>query len=613
MRNVLLLSCFVFNVCYSQIDFENMQEKEFFERLQAFQSSTFTKKAFKDVLKSDVEIASLLKRLEEYLVVIGGSCIAPIYLKDSAHHRSSPIFVSQYLEEKKKFKNNNDAREAVQKANTICIDDLIIELCDLNKINNVNVEFYLSEFVHPFSLEHLYFSLQKKYFDKNEKSDLFDLPQLVKEQNLQILEKRIDIVAKKEYVHYVNYHGKPEAIKGFEMQHDNDVLLCNGLNQDRELTGAFKFTIITDYLKWRWFRFASIKNFTKNCEWIHNKIKDEDNVLSYQTFSLAGVGYTPYIRYRNNFDLADTLYQNDRPFSSSVVIERAKHRTWRNGLIRHRGEFQIGAIGLAAGRKIQAQLHEDLITESQFVHGWENQIANGGRFVLQLNHKADVLLWSNSNRYSTIFRHKSFSVHPPKKKYGSKDTRYGGMNFIGEFDVKAGTIMTTLGFGLRFSTLNLLQQSGNNMIATKRNGKDEFGWKIDFGVAYRHVVHNSYLEGLGFTKPFNEDLYDVAPIDAYVLNSDEINRNLISFDFGVNFKFRKTTVFYRHFYHMIEYKSRLNDFDFQNPSIIALIDPADMDYYNNTVVQENRDFLNKRLFDVQFYGFGTIGISWFID
>jgi hypothetical protein len=578
---ILLFMVFTAQSSFCQPSVTELNECDFFHYLELISENDYHNQKYNTVSKNFKLRSDLLKKLESYFLVFGKDSIAPMYLENELDPRAC----IQYVNEFKEFRKNytvQDSRDSVQKCKFQDISELIIKLCDLdNPDNNTNVELYIAELSHPFVPEYLFFHLKKAYNNSN--NPLNSMPQLIKNQNLQILSRRTNILDKMNYMYYENYNSKPEILKGFEMHHDNDVFTI--VNQDRELTGGFKFTMITDYLKWRWIR---IKN------------KKEDNVLAYQSISIFGNAYTPYIRYRNNYTLADSFYKFDRPFASSIGIERAKYRIFRKGLVRHKGEFQIGALGLSQGRNIQAKLHEDVSTSSQFVHGWDNQIANGGRLAIQLNHKFDFLLASNTNRYRSIFKPTLFLVDDPGK--------YSGCNFIGELDMKVGSIMTSIGAGFRFSTLDFLKQSGNQMILSKPHAKDEFGWKFDIGLNYRYVVHNSLLEGLGFINTFDEDPYDKTSKDKYVLAKNEIQRNMLILDFGLNLKWRKTTVFFRNTYHTLEYKPKLANVNFQDPGLTSLLNTGDIDYYNSTVIREQKSFLKKG-----YYGFGTVGISWIIE
>jgi hypothetical protein len=612
----LILLTFVVNFTKAQTSSEiaNMDDCKLFEYLTTLTTESYPNVTYENIEKNYKTRSALLKKLETYFIVFADFKIAPMYfVKSNSNHFSCDKLVAEYELAIKNGSSKMSARDTVQTGKFVNVRNLIIDLCDLNKVNNSAVEVYLSEFKQPLILEKLYYDLKNAYVDNNENNQLYFLPQLVKEQNLVLIAKRMNILDNQNYVYYQNYNSKVNMIKAFEMHHDNDVfILKRGINQDRELTGGFKFTIVTDYLKWRWLRLGC---------------KKQDNILTYQTLSLLGVGYTPYIRYQNNYSLADSLNKYDRPFASFVGIERAKHRTWRKGLVRHKGEFQVGLMGLSNGQKIQAKLHEDVIVSSQYVHGWDKQIANGGRLALQLNHKFDFLLFSSTNRYKTCFRPNTYLVEEPNKKYGcvkglicnrwckhgTSCHKYSGFNLIGEFDTKVGTLMTTAGFGLRVSTLDFLRQSGNQMIQSRGNSKDDFGWKFDLGINYRYVVHNSFLEGLGFIDTFSDDPYDVVKSDDYKLAGIDINRHLLILDCGINLKWRKTTVYLRQNFHNLEYRSKLANVDFQNTNFTTNVIAEDIGYYNSTVIEEQKSFLNFKFLGTQIYGYGTLGISWLIE
>lgn len=539
------------------------------------------------------ERITIIKRLDHYIDVFHSKEIKPLHFSDPSRIYFSYILNDEYNQLDKLWNDRNLSFDSIQNKYKVNIETVFINLLDLDDSNNNMVKLFVEEIDNPFTLELLYSTIDDIYFLSN------SIPKFIEQENLNIIKAKIESTDKKTYVFYENYNSKTDFFKGFEMYHENDVFsfFLPKTNQDRELTGGFKFSIITDQLKWRWLRLGN---------------KKEDNILTYQTISMLGSGYTPYIRYRNNYALNDTLQSFDRPFSSFMCIERAKHRTWSKGLVRHQGEFQIGAMGISQGRKIQAQLHKDLITSSQFVRGWDNQIASGGRMVFQLNHKLDLLLFSNTNRYQTVFRPNTYKVFKPKKLIGT--------NLFSESEFRIGTINTDFSLGLRFSTLDFLNQSGNQMIKRPENtfccirffNKDEFSFKFDIGLKYKYVFHNSTLQGLGIFKTFDEDPYDNEPIDVYYLTNNEIEKNIFTFDFGLNVKFRKTTVFYRQYIYTLEYKSRLNNVDLQNPYFISLLDPKDLEFYQNKVIKEQQSFLNKKIFGRQIYSYGTLGISWLI-
>ncbi len=598
MKNTLLMllaiTLFSFQLEGQKLPAE-MNECEFFDYLNDLESNNYQNYQYNSLKKDQVRRTSLLLKLESYFIVFRSFEIAPMYLESNPKHdkRACGKLVSEFNEAIQGGLKTQGARIKVQENLRFNIAYLLIDLTELNNKNNQLVEQYISEFVQPYTLNTLHDTLSRGYFENDsqfETNQLNAIPQLIKEQNLEHLEKRLQHLDAKRYIFYKDQNSEGKFANGFEFYHSNDVfLLVPSMNQDREMTGGFKFTLITDGLRLRW-----INLFKWNKDY-------SDGYLTYQTISFIGKGFTPYIKYRNNFNLADTLHNYDRPFSSYFCVQGAKHRIWRSGLLRHRGEFQIGAIGISSGRKIQAQLHEDVITESQFVYGWDKQIADGGRLVWQSNHKVDLLLLSNTNRYSTIFKPRSYLVEKPK--------RYSGLNLIGEAEINVGTIMTYAAVGLRYSTLDFLNQSGNNMIQAKKPGsRKEFGWKFDLGFNYRHVIHNSLLEGMGLLNPFPEDPYDKINPDFYVLNSDEVERNVFTLDFGVNVRYRRTTFFFRQYFYTLEYQSPLQNINFQDERFSSLVVPEDLEFYTTEVIVEQQSFLDRA-----FYGYGTLGFSWFID
>ncbi|MBS3915547.1 MAG: DUF2219 family protein [Bacteroidetes bacterium] len=635
---LILILAISTNLSFSQTRISQMNECEFFDYLRKLKVNNYENREFESVKADFSKRSELLVKLETYFTVIGDTMIFPLYVDVPNDKRACTTLVKKYIKvidslekqhanarqsaetrqttadslKKPSDKHRQIAMEMVRKSDSAFIYFLLLELTDLNKMENGNSQLYLAEFKQAYTLELLYYLIKDEYYAENADYGINKIPNLQKEQNLQYLARRMDILDHKKLVFYESFSSKPDFFKGLEIQHDNDVFLfIPGMNQDRELTGGFKFTLATDYFKMRWFR--------------PNK-KREDNVLTYQTLSLLGSGYTPYIRYRNNFALADSLHQYDRPFSSFFCFEMAKNRTWRTGLVRQKGEFQFGSLGISQGRRIQAKLHEDVIHSSQYVYGWDKQIANNGRLVLQMNQKFDFLLWSNTNRYKSIFRYANYLVDEPSRKIKATEkkhnenvnvvksvTRYKGLNYIFETEARLGTVMTTAGCGIRFSTLDLLKQSGNNMITYNPNTRDDFGWKFDIGFNYRYVIHNSLLEGLGLFRTFDEDPYDVESLDYYALSKDRIMRNMFILDLGISVRFRKMTVYYRQTWNTLEYKSALGSINFQDTSFTNHVDAKDVDFYNDTVIKEQQKFLNHKIFGRQFYGFGTIGVSWMID
>jgi hypothetical protein len=53
--------------------------------------------------------------------------------------------------------------------------------------------------------------------------------------------------------------------------------------------------------------------------------------------------------------------------------------------------------------------------------------------------------------------------------------------------------------------------------------------------------------------------------------------------------------------------------DFQNTNFTTNVIAEDIGYYNSTVIEEQKSFLNFKFLGTQIYGYGTLGISWLIE
>lgn len=594
-RRKFLVVAFVFLVSgqsHGQNYIEQIDECELFKLLKTFNENNLDNRDYKIVRDSLQLRFSLIRKIEPYVIVFADTVIAPILLEKNSDKGACPEYVFEYYEYIAKNIPKYDARDSVQYGKKINIKNLLINLCDLdNAVDNRYVNMLICEFKNPFTIEYLYNIIQKDYSNLQENDRTHNMSQQVMEENLKILSDRLNTLDERSYVYYKNNNSKSVPVKGFELYHENDfLLLIPKINQDREYTGGFRFNMITDFLKWRFFKHPLT------------------NILTYQSVSILGGGYTPYIRYRNNFELADSLHMYDRPFSSYFCVERAKNIIGRDGLWRSHSEFQMGFMGISGGRKIQAKIHEDVVHKSQFVYGWDKQIANGGRFITQINQKFEFLLYSNTNNKMTILRPKTINVNLDKLI-----NKYHGRNVICDLDLSAGTLSTSAGMGIRFSTLDLLKQSNNNMISCKKNYHgEEKGWKLEAGIKYRYVFHNSLLEGLGFFKTFDEDPYDKVSTDPLVIYPDKIERHQFILDVGFNIRLRKTTVFYKQTLQTLEYKSSLSTINFRNETLLSKVNPVDSDFYEEMITEQNK-FLNMKFLGRQFYGFGAVGFSWIID
>jgi hypothetical protein len=503
--------------------------------------------------------------------------------------------ITKYSNKTESKQNRKQAETKIKKIISMKRSDVLdslIKLCGLKEEHN---ESLVSERLSYIVNRETARDLHEKYLCNKLATTLISVYEV--NRNLQLISEHLNYLDDEQFILYSSYTSAPKKFKSIELNHGNDIFTnfnIGSFNQDREMTGSFRLSITTDYFKARWLNIGEY--ISKN--WLKRNTLD---VLSYQTISFGGVGFTPYIRHQDNIELADTFHNHDRPFGSFVYLSRSKNRLWQKGLVRHMGEFQLGFIGLEAPDAVQASLHKDFIVSSQRVHGWNKQIGDPGRLALQINHDFDFLLLSNTNKYKALL--------------GKKDNtpRYTGANLIGSLELKGGTYMTSFGGGISFSTLDFTKQSGQNAVVFNPNKKEQ-GFHFETGIRYRRVIHNSMLEGLGFINPFFKDSFDIDPVNAYVLSREEnqINENMFFWDWKVVWQHRKMAFYFKQTFHNLEYN--ITPFDVNSTEATNLLSAnpdADIvreNYYNKTTSKEYPS-----LYERGWYGFGTLGFVWLIN
>ncbi|PCJ66022.1 MAG: hypothetical protein COA58_08075 [Bacteroidetes bacterium] len=603
------------SLSYGQSSVDSLSDVKFYNEVLNTEGNTF-----KYWLDTPDESNKAIKRLDMLLSEVNFYFLIREYdriedlLPDSNLRKSDVLTFSRLDSTESSFRVKKEEREshqhlaqieeklgkAVLDIRTRLLASLIV-LCELNKESSyVSVSRKLSFISHRETARDLY-TLYK------------DIPPHVQlspfgaDRNLKLISEHLNVIDKDQLMMYSSYTSSPKKFKSIDLNHGNDIFTdfnLLGFNQDREMTGSFRLSVTTDYFKARFW------NIGKHIANIGKGGYDKDiDVFSYQTISFGGIGFTPYIRYQDNIELADTFHNYDRPFGSFVYLSRSKNRLWQKGLARHVGEFQIGFVGLESPDAVQASLHKDFITSSQRVYGWNKQIGDPGRLIFQLNHDFDFLLFSNTNKYraplNKLLEKKSTSLTP--KKFG----HYSGANIVGSLEGKFGSYMTAVGGGLRFSTLDFMHQSGQNSVVPKNKKKEEFGCHFESGIRYRRVIHNSMLEGIGFGKPFEKDSFDIDPIDLYTLSGNTVvQRNMFYFDWKVVLQWRKMAFYFQQTYHNLEYN--VKPFDANSTEAYGLInasaDSKRLDYYNDTTRKEYPS-----LYKRGWYGYGTIGMTWFIE
>ena len=122
--------------------------------------------------------------------------------------------------------------------------------------------------------------------------------------------------------------------------------------------------------------------------------------------------------------------------------------------------------------------------------------------------------------------------------------------------------MTSLGAGFNISNLRLVQRGGNNISVNPpplRPGSWNFlkNVLINYKFLYRHVFHNSMLEGYGIVK-HDVDEHKDSPVDRYVLPCGVINRNLVFHEFSLGAAMRYANIQFRLFFYPEEYDLPVN-------------------------------------------------------
>ncbi|AXE16929.1 hypothetical protein DR864_03870 [Runella rosea] len=371
-------------------------------------------------------------------------------------------------------------------------------------------------------------------------------------KNLDIVKKHMNLLLENQFIFYRYTPTSKQFVKSIHLFHDNDFLLFSKMNEDRNYTGGFRFEFTTDYFKMRLFR-----PLNKN------------NILSYQSILLGGEGYTPYIRFKEDevenamgirlvvnqntgyFDQAsqDSIIkymrarqtQTDRPFASFQYIARGKYRLNYHGHWRSKSFFKIGTIGGNIGRNLQAAIHQDLTQGSIKVLNWEDQIANGGRLAFNIDHHFDLMLFSSE---STVFEKDKYLRESNRSKWPTF------LNVYAPLEVHTGTELDALGAGLGLSNRNFKEKSGTNDLKIDDNRSQPMlqRWYNNFSasseIRYRYVLHNTMLEGLGWGKTWQDDIYDDEAPTKYTLRKNEVNRHLWTWDVFAGFRFNKVSIYY---------------------------------------------------------------------
>ncbi len=372
----------------------------------------------------------------------------------------------------------------------------------------------------------------------------------------KLVVERMNDIIKTDFTNYSFTEESSKRLKFIYVEHRNDFFSL--YNDDRDMTGAFRFEFGTDLFKLRLMR-----NFK---QWIPSL--NGRSIFSYQSFFIGSEGYTPYLRDSVIFNKPESFDPDDRPYASFLYIGRAKYRINARGTFRMLAEFKLGMIGSEDPGKVQSLIHRDITIGSYKPNGWQAQIASGGRLALNINYEPEFMLFSKNwliNR--KITNNTREKLHERRK---IRDAQANG-NFGDELwnvslpvELKYGHDLTALGVGLRLSTINFKKSGAFNFRnMTKHSDK---WWQhilkrnaivLDGKIAYRRVIHNSMLEGYGIVK-HNIDEDASSPKDVHFIQPKQINRNLFIAEFAVILKMKYGGLVFKQQYMSPEYDMPVN-------------------------------------------------------
>lgn len=386
--------------------------------------------------------------------------------------------------------------------------------------------------------------------------------------NLYILEDNIETLhayllkrMKTDFTFYNFTDISKTKVKYFYIDHINDFLFPI-YNDDRDLTGGFRFEVGTDLLKMRVFNYGDKWWNPNSRSW-----------YSYQAVFVGGEGYTPYLRDTMIFNTPTAVDSFDRPYGSFQYLGRVKYRISRHGRMRIKSEIKLGIIGGKFGQAIQSFIHRDVITSSFEPMGWKAQIANGGRLGWSIEHYLEYKLGVKNKYLKRIFI---------------------------PLETQIGSQLTAISSGICLGNLNFKESGGWNW-TFNRNTQHMPIRKLKFSdivsvynkTLIRYVIHNTMLEGYGVLKHNQDELKTNNP-DMYVIPKKFINRWVFMNEFVFSIKLRYCGIVYKALITSPEY-------NISYPNKKPNYKP--MDYYNDKGVHNSSRWNHT----------GTIGLIFLIE
>lgn len=353
---------------------------------------------------------------------------------------------------------------------------------------------------------------------------------------LKKINERMDYLFSKDISLYKFTDRSDKAIKFLYVEHANDFLSVPMYNDDRDMTGSFRFEVGTDLFKMR------LNSSPKERVWNMNS----RNWYSYQTLFIGGEGYTPYLRDTTIFNSPATFDPLDRPYASFIYFGRSKHRLYRNGKIRTFSQTKIGTIGSDKAGGVQSLIHRDITIGSLTPNGWESQIAYGGRTAISYEFLYEYLILTNGWLFS----------YGPSQNRLSNFPKWVNLSTIKE--LKVGHDMTSLSFGANLSTTDFKNSGGYYLPFTKEKRMFQNTEIIlNYRFLTRYVIHNSMLEGYGIFKHApDEDV--TTPVDNHFLKGSEIERWLFIHELNLNIRLKYVGIIIKQSFMSPEYDIGVN-------------------------------------------------------
>lgn len=366
-----------------------------------------------------------------------------------------------------------------------------------------------------------------------------DSPALWKERLVEI-NKRMDELFEKEFTLYRFTESSDKWLKGFYFEHGNDMF--SAYNNDRDMTGSFRFEFITDQFKMRIFAGEHWWNLNSR-SW-----------YTYQTIFAGGEGYTPYLRDTTIFNSPTAVDSNDRPYAAFIYYGYSKHRVFRNGKFRMNSRIKVGTIGSAQAGGLQSIIHRDLNAGAYTPNGWDSQIAKGGRIAIQ---------YELMHEYAILGK-EWLVCRALRDKFDNQLQKFPKFINLSIFDeIKYGHDMTSVGAGFNIGTCDF-KKSGDYIIpmAAGKNKYKNLGLALNYRFTYRHVFHNSMLEGYGITSHVKDE-DPSSPTDNYILTRNQIKPWVQIHEAQISFKLRYVSILYKATFISPEYDLPVNTMTYQ--------------------------------------------------